>query len=95
MSDITDRAAEIHHAALAAFVPDHPFDQPRFAWRVSPDVWDQLIDWAHTQELAMLFPGVQYQWTRRPVPSLSDRLLGWPIVADETLPPNAMVLEPA
>lgn len=80
---LTDRIIEIHYAALAAWHPDDPLDFPRFAWRLSSDVWLDLARWARGEYGWMIYE------------SGSAQMLGWPLAEDATLPPNAILLEPA
>jgi hypothetical protein len=62
----------------------HPFsfdEHQTHQWRVSQDVWDGIVR------------ETEAYWTRREA-SPDARLLGEPIVIDEDLPANSILLEP-
>jgi hypothetical protein len=75
---------------LSEFVPDgdprvaapfgKPITAPGYRWRLSQDVWDELCDYAGMNDHGQQPVGAQ--------------LFGEPVVVDEALPPNSMMLEP-
>jgi hypothetical protein len=93
---VIQRALDIYSATaalsvgipLSEFLPDgdprivapfgRPITMPEYRWRLSSDVWIAICDYAGMNEQE---------------PSPASRLLGWPVVIDEALPPNSMVLE--
>lgn len=85
MRSVVERAFEVAAATFPRAPRDglsHPFgfdEHDRYEWRVSRDVWDQLVAYAG--------------WPRQE-PGSGDQLLGEPIRVDDSLPANAMLLEP-
>ena len=85
-NSVVERAFEVAAATFPRAARDglaHPFgfDKPPepYHWRVSQDVWAELVDWAGIGDPKG--------------PSADANLLGEPIKVDDDLPPNSMVLE--
>jgi hypothetical protein len=96
--NVLDRAFEVASVVwseyrgvpLSEFVPDgdprvaapfgKPITAPGYRWRLSQDVWDELCDYAGMNDHGQQPVGAQ--------------LFGEPVVVDEALPPNSMMLEP-
>lgn len=76
MSSILQRAFAVEAAwSIRAAPTSDPL-----RWRVSPDVWAELVAAAGTGDPKTASPDA--------------RLLGEPIQVDDALPPNSMLLEP-
>lgn len=87
---VVDRAFQVATAAVGRAPSDglaHPFglaESEPLTWRLSPDVWRELVDWAKAQE-----------YYTADNPDDRTRLLGYQLTVDDTLPPNSMLLEPS
>lgn len=74
-----ERWAQVYEAAGL-----EPFGPAQVRWRVSRDQWDDV----ESMMLTALGWPASVSFGRQ-------RVFGWPLIVDEELPPNSIILEPA